>query len=76
MRCTDTEMTLLLKQLRKARDEVIRSKMMMEAVASNDADGETVADLEHMIIHLDCHIDAIVKSDVVEGDDEEEEDSP
>src|SRR5262245_33528920 len=62
MRCTDAEMTLLLKQLRKARDEVIRSKMMMEAVASNEEDGATVAELEHMIIHLDVHIDAIVKS--------------
>lgn len=76
MRCTDTEMTLLLKQLCKARDEVGRSKMMMQAVASNKEDDETVADLEGMMLSLDEHIDAIVKSELVEGEDGEEENNP
>ena len=74
MRCTDTEKNLLLKQLRKSRDEIIRSKMMMEAVASDEGDDDTVEGLEEMATSLESHIDAIVKSELIDDDEEDEDD--
>jgi hypothetical protein len=74
MRCTETEKSLLLKQLRKSRDEIIRSKMMMEAVASDEGDDDTVEDLEEMATSLENHIDAIVKSELIDDDEEDEDD--
>jgi len=75
MKCTDTEKNLLLKQLRKARDEVVRSKLMMQAIASDEADNDFVDDLEDMADSLTGHIEAIVKSEFIEDEDEDEEEN-
>jgi hypothetical protein len=63
MRATDTQIRLLLGQLRKARDEVARAWMMMTAV---EAGGEE--ELEDMVDTLAAIIDSVVKADEVEDD--------
>jgi hypothetical protein len=64
MRGTDTQIRLLLSQLRKARDEVARAQMMMVAV---EADGDE--DLEEMVDALAAISDAIVKAEEAEDDE-------
>jgi hypothetical protein len=73
MQYTDTEGRLLINQLRKARDEVARAKLMMKAVASYEADNATVEDLDEMVQALTNHIDSIVKADLIEDEDDESE---
>ena len=63
MRATDTQIRLLISQLRKARDEVARAWMMMTAV---EAGGEE--ELEDMVDTLAAIIDSVVKADEVEDD--------
>jgi hypothetical protein len=64
MRATDTQIRLLVTQLRKARDEVARASMMMAAV---EAGGEE--DVEDMVDALAAIIDVVVKADEVEDDE-------
>ena len=59
----------------KARDEVVRSKLMMQAIASDEADNDFVDDLEDMADSLTGHIEAIVKSEFIEDEDEDEEEN-
>ena len=67
MHGTDTQIRLLLRQLRKARDEVARARMMMKAV---EADGDEV--LEEMVTDLAAIIDEVLSADEVDdGDDDE-----
>jgi hypothetical protein len=73
MRLTDTEQQLLIKQLRKARDEVVRAKLMMKAVAT-DEDHATVEDLTEMAHALTGHIEAIVKAVILDDEDEADND--
>jgi hypothetical protein len=63
MRGTDTQIRLLLGQLRKARDEVARAWMMMAAVEAGDEE-----ELEDMVDTLAAIIDSVVKADEVEDD--------
>ena len=73
MRCTDTEMMLVVKQLRRAREEVVRAKLLMQAIANDDTDAEAVRDLTDMADGLAAHVEALVKADEVdEGEDAEE----
>ena len=69
----NTEKHLLLRQLRRARDEVVRAMLMLRAV-TDEADEEKVEELEEMAAHLTAHIDGIVKAKIVEDDEEEEDD--
>jgi hypothetical protein len=46
---------------------------MMEGMASDDVDEETVVDLEEMAVSLDGRIDGIVKATKVEDDDPPDE---
>ena len=73
MRYTDTEGRLLLAQLRKARDELARAKLMLAAV-STDADAEdgAVDEMAEMVAVLNGIIDSIVKADLVDDEDEAE----
>jgi hypothetical protein len=48
MRCTETERLLVIKQLQRAMEEVVRAKLMMQAVASDPEDEESVGDLDCM----------------------------
>ena len=64
MRGTDTQLRLLLSQLRKARDEVARARMMMMAVEAGDDE-----ELEDMVDTLAAIIDLIVKAEEVEDDE-------
>jgi hypothetical protein len=73
MNCTDSEMLILEKQLRKAREEVVRAKLMMQAIASDGEDVASVQDLADMVDHLAAQIDSIVKADLVEDEDEDED---
>jgi hypothetical protein len=66
MRCTDTQLRLLVSQLRKARDEVARARMMMAVQAEDDED------LEVMVAELSAVIDAIVKAAELEDEDGED----
>jgi hypothetical protein len=74
MRSTESERLLVIKQLRRAREEVIRAKLMMEAIADDEDDTETVEDLAAMSDSLGGHIDAIVKAKHVDEDEEDSED--
>ena len=65
MRSTESERFLVIKQLRRAREEVIRAKLMMQAIATDEFDSETVEDLADMADSLDGRIDAIVKADEI-----------
>jgi hypothetical protein len=65
MRATDTQIRLLLGQLRKARDEVARAWMMMMAAVEVGDEEE----LEDMVDTLAAVIDSIVKAE--EADDDE-----
>ena len=69
----NTEKHLLLRQLRRARDEVVRAMLMLRAV-TDDEDEEKVEELEDMAVSLTSHIDGIVKAKIVEDDEEEDED--
>jgi hypothetical protein len=71
MRFTDTEGRLLINQLRKVRDEILRAKLMMQAVATDDEDSATVEDLAEMAASLTGHIDSIVKADPIEEDEDD-----
>jgi hypothetical protein len=64
MRGTDTQIRLLIRQLRKARDEVARAWMMMAAVEADDEE-----ELQDMVDALAAVIDSIVKADEVEDDE-------
>ena len=64
MRATDTQMRLLISQLRKARDEVARAWMMMAAVEASDEE-----ELKDMVDALAAIIDLVVKADEVEDDE-------
>jgi hypothetical protein len=64
MRATDTQMRLLISQLRKARDEVARASMMMAAVEAGDEE-----ELADMVDTLAAIIDSVVKADEVEDDE-------
>ena len=68
----DTEKHLLLRQLRKARDELVRATLMLRAV-TDEEDEEKVEELEEMAFSLTAHIDGIVKAKIVEDDEEEED---
>jgi hypothetical protein len=70
MRCTETERILVIKQLRRAREELIRAKLMMEAIADDERDAETVSDLEEMVVDLSSHLDGIVKADSSDPDED------
>jgi hypothetical protein len=72
MRCTDTERELLIRQLRRARDEVVRAKLMMAAVATED-DDEAVADLTDMADALTGRIASVVKAELIDDEDDEAE---
>jgi hypothetical protein len=71
MNCTDTEMLLLTNHLRKAREEVVRAKMMLQAVADDGEDVASVQDLADMVDCLAAQIDSIVKADIVVDEDED-----
>ena len=64
MRATDTQLRLLISQLRKARDEVARAWMMMAAVEASDEE-----ELKDMVDALAAIIDMVVKADEVEDDE-------
>jgi hypothetical protein len=64
MRATDTQIRLLISQLRKARDEVARAWMMMAAVEASDEE-----ELKDMVDALAAIIDLVVKADEVEDDE-------
>jgi len=68
---TDTEKLLLVRQLRRAKQEVVRAKMML-AGAVDGAEAGMVDELADMADDLANHIDAIVKLEIVPNDDEEE----
>jgi hypothetical protein len=70
MRCTDTERNLVIRQLRRARDEVVRAKLMMAAIADEE-DDEAVEDLANMAAALAGRIDAIVKAERIDDEDED-----
>ena len=74
MRCTDTERNLVIRQLRRARDEVVRAKLMMAAIATED-DSEAVEELDDMGHALTGRIESIVKAELVEDEDEDGEES-
>jgi hypothetical protein len=74
MRCTETERILVIRQLRRAREELIRAKLMMEAIADDERDAETGSDLEEMVVDLSGHHDGILKADSLEPDEDTSED--
>ena len=59
MRGTDTQIQLLLRQLRKARDEVARARVMLIAVGAGDDE----AALGKMVTELAGIIDSILRAD-------------
>jgi hypothetical protein len=71
---TDTQQRLLVKQLRKARDEVARAGMMLTAVTDDEGPHEALEDLEDMVAVLAGIIHSIVKAEREEepGEDDEE----
>jgi hypothetical protein len=73
MRCTETERLLVIKQLRRAMVEVVRAKLMMQAVACDPEDDESVEDLDDMVDSLAGYIDACVKADKVDNEEDDEE---
>jgi hypothetical protein len=73
-RGTGSERILVIRQLRRARDELIRAKLMMEAIAADERDAETGSDLEEMVVDLSSHLDGIVKADSLEPDGDTSED--
>jgi hypothetical protein len=73
MRGTKTERILVIRQLRRARDELIRAKLMMEAITNDEMDVVTVSDLEEMAVDLSRHLDRIVKADSSEPDEDTSE---
>jgi CHASE3 domain sensor protein len=69
----DREQILLLRQFRKARDEMVRAMLMLRAVTDED-DEEKVEELEEMAALLTAHMDGIVKAKDVDDDEDEDED--
>jgi hypothetical protein len=76
MRYTSTEELLVVRQLRRAADEVVRAKLMCKAVASDEVDWEMVDDLLDMGCKLHAYATAIVKAPEVPPEEETSEEEP
>jgi hypothetical protein len=72
MRCTPREKDLVIRQLRRARDEVLRAKLMMEAIATEE-DDEAVEALDDMANDLTVQIATVVKAERMDDEDYEAE---
>jgi hypothetical protein len=74
MQCTYTEKMLLVRQLRRARDEVVRAKLMLEAVATEE-DDEAVDALANMADHLTARLASIRKAELMDDEDDDAEEN-
>jgi hypothetical protein len=70
MLSSDEEKLLVVKQFRRAREEVLRAKLMFEAIATQE-EADSVGALEQMIEDLGAIVDAIVKARDAEESGEE-----
>jgi hypothetical protein len=70
MLASEEEKLLVVKQLRRAREEVLRAKLMLEAIATRH-DADSIGALHQMVEDLGAFVDAIVKARVAEEPSEE-----
>ena len=63
MRGTDTERNLVIRQFRRAREELVRATLMMQGLATDAWDAQTVFVLKGMAWELALRIDGILKAD-------------